>query len=358
MKVIFMLPDLGAGGAERVVTILAQGMCRRKIAVDIVLFLSDRIQYDVPDGVRIVKMNASSLSRLQRLSILRSYLKKQLKEDKHIVVIPFQELCLIYALLAAKGWPIGVVACERNDPYQKGRDGWSRLKAMLPFVLADQCVFQTPEAQAYYGKCVKKKSRVIVNPAAMPEALQWHGIGSKTIVSIGRLDPQKNQKMLIDAFALVHTRYPEYSLDIYGEGELREQLQRQIDDLGLRNAVNLRGYTKAIHQRLQNARLFVLSSDYEGMSNALIEALAMGVPTISTDHPIGGARMLIENGVNGILTPTGDHRAFAQAMADLLAHPEYACRLSECSQRIRKQMSPDEIVEQWLRVASSAIRSC
>lgn len=350
MKVIFILPNLGSGGAERVVTILSRALRERGFAVDIVMLLTDLVQYRVPDGVELVSLNTLGMSKPNRLRVLRNYLKKQKADHGRVTVVPFQDNCLQYAVVSAMGLGIPVVACERNDPYQKGTRGLARFKANLPYALARQCVFQTPDARAYYRMGVEQKSRVIVNPLILPEDICWQGQESKRILSVGRLEPQKNQKILIDAFARLHREFPDYTLEIYGEGALRQQLQTQINELGLEQAVFLRGYASDIHEKLTQAALFVLSSDYEGMSNALIEALAIGVPVVTTDHPIGGARMLVEDGVSGLMTPVGDTDALYQAMKRLLWDPELAAALSRSGVRVRERLAVDAVVRQWLDV--------
>lgn len=347
-KVAFILPNLGAGGAERVVTILSRAMALRGISVDVVLLLTNKVQYQVPEGVRLVKLNTCECSARERIKRVRAYFRQERKRFNKMVAIPFQDNCLKYALVASVGLRIPVIACERNDPYQKGRSGLARFKAIVPYAMARRCVFQTPDAREYYRWIVKKKSRVIVNPLMLPESLTWHGYNSKCIMSVGRLDPQKNQKILIEAFARIHEQYPDYTLEIYGEGALRCQLQEQIDGLGLHDAAILRGFSSDIHDKLTQCAMFVLPSDYEGMSNALMEALAIGVPTVTTDHPIGGAKMLIDNEVSGLLTPVGDAQALYDAMERLLREPSLALTLSENSRCVRQMLQVDAVVQQWL----------
>ena len=268
--------------------------------------------------------------------------------DPQLVLLPFHDSCLKNVLFATFGLGIAVIASERNNPYIKGESKFARLKASIPYGLASACVFQTRDALEYYAPMVQKKGRVIVNPLQLKEELVWTGMGNRTIVSVGRLDPQKNQKMLIDAFWMLHKDHPECTLDIYGEGSLRPQLQEQIDALGLQEAVCLRGYDKQVQKRVSEAGVFALSSDYEGMSNALIEALAMGVPSVSTDHPIGGARWLIRDGDNGLLTPVGDADALYKAMAFLLEKPDQAAKMSEKGKQLRQTLSAHNIAREWL----------
>ena len=349
-KVAFLLPNLGAGGAERVVTILSQALVNEGIAVDILLLLTGKMQYPVPVGVRAVSLETKNLSKVQRFQKLRAYFKEQKKQHPRFLAIAFQDNCLQYALAAGVGLGICVIACERNDPNQKGADFPARLRANLPYVLADKCVFQTPDARDYYCTAVRKKAAVIANPLNFRDDLRWHGRDSHTIMAVGRLEPQKNQKMLIAAFAQLHSRFPDYILEIYGEGSLADTLRQQILDLGLQDAAFLRGYAEDIPQKMTRAAMFVMPSDYEGMSNALMEALAIGVPVVTTDHPIGSAAMLVENGISGILTPVGDSQAFASAMEQLLSNRDAACRLGENAMQIRSRLAVETIARQWLDI--------
>lgn len=348
MKVVFVLPNLAAGGAERVVTLLSREMVSRGTAVDIFLMLNGIVKYDVPDGVNVINMDGQLLTRFKRIRQMRAYFKQEQQKNKSVVVIPFHDSCLNHALAAAVGLSIPVIACERNNPYVKGNSRRARLKANLPYKLASHCVFQTPEAQDYFWPSIQRKSSIIFNPLQIASSIRWSGFEGRRIVSVGRLEPQKNQAMLIEAFAQVHAHSPGYTLDIYGEGTLRGKLQELICSLGLENVVFLRGYSSRIHEELAQASLFVLSSDYEGMSNALIEALAIGTPVVSTDHPIGGARAVIRNGENGILTPVGDSSALAVAIMELLKDPERAERMSERAGKIRDDLDSRKITKDWL----------
>lgn len=348
LKIVFILPNLGAGGAERVVTILSREMVSRGVSVDILMMLDSIVKYTIPDGVSVINLEGCQLSRIQRIRKMREYFKQERNRNAHVVAIPFHDSCLKHVLAATVGLPIPVIACERNNPYVKGSSWKARLKANFPYQLASHCVFQTAEAQAYYWRSVQKKSSIIFNPLQLGPSVCWKGSSERRIVSVGRLEPQKNQAMLIDAFAQVHACFPESTLDIYGEGQLRQELQEQICSLGLEGIVTLQGYSNRIHEELAQASLFVLSSDYEGMSNALIEALAIGTPVVSTDHPIGGARELIRNGENGILIPVGDSNALALAIMEVLRDPERAERMSECSVKIRSELDAGKIAQVWL----------
>jgi glycosyltransferase involved in cell wall biosynthesis len=177
---------------------------------------------------------------------------------------------------------------------------------------ADGFVFQTEDAAKYFEGIIKCDSKIIPNPIN-PKFIKepYKGEREKNIVTVGRLESQKNQKMLIEAFGKIESKYPEYSLLIYGDGSKKEELQDLIKEKGLENKVILKGKIDDVENVIDKAKMFVLSSDYEGMPNALMEAMALGLPCISTDCPCGGPRYLMENGKSGLLVPVGNSDAMA-----------------------------------------------
>ena len=162
--------------------------------------------------------------------------------------------------------------------------------------------------------------------------------------------------MMISAFHKVHMRYPEYTLEIYGEGSERKILQDQIDQLNLKDNAFLCGFTDDIFDKMRDCAMYVCSSDYEGISNALMEAMAMGVPSISTDCPIGGARAMIQDGANGLLVPVGDVDTLASAMFRLISEPLFAQKLADQAWQSMREYDIKEIANQWLNVMSGAMK--
>ena len=177
------------------------------------------------------------------------------------------------------------------------------------------------------------------------------------IVSAGRLAPQKNQKMLITAFSKIANQYPDYNLTIYGEGALRQFLEQQISDLGLQERVFLPGNITDLHTQIKTSAFFVMSSDFEGMPNALIEAMALGLPCISTDCPCGGPKTLIREKENGLLIEVGDSDALADAMATLIENQSLAFEMGQNAVAIRDRLSMEMIGKEWVAYFTDVFQS-
>ena len=218
-------------------------------------------------------------------------------------------------------------------------------KYLLP--LADGCIFQTEQAKHWFPERLQNKSRVIPN-AVKPVFFEVdpQPVPGR-VITCGRLHPQKNHKLLIDAFLDAAADIPEAELLIYGEGELRQEMEAYIAEKCEAQRVKLMGNTSDVPGVLANAACFVLSSDYEGMPNALMEAMAAGVPCISTDCPCGGPEMLIENGKSGLLVPVGDRDALTAAIRKVLTDAEAAQQLGKEARSAAENFLPEKIFAQW-----------
>ena len=199
----------------------------------------------------------------------------------------------------------------------------------------------------YFPEYVKKKSVVIHNPVSVDE--KKYSLPTKTdnrIVTIGRLFPQKNHKLLINAFNQIKDLYPETTLEIHGDGVLRNELQEHINNLSLNNRVFLKHSRPDVLDCIYGSRLFVLPSIYEGMPNTLMEAMALGIPVISSDCPCGGPRELIKDGKNGYLFKNNDLDDLVNKMKMFLSN-EYPKEMCKEARKICFDHSPDLIFKKW-----------
>jgi glycosyltransferase involved in cell wall biosynthesis len=222
---------------------------------------------------------------------------------------------------------------------------------------ARRIVFQTPGAMNCYGQNIQKKSTIILNPLdceKLPER-KAECIDNR-IVTVGRLYPQKNHKMLINAFSMSKAKET-HSLHIYGEGSLRNELEKKIIEMNLTDKVFLEGTSKSVYEDIQNAKLFAFTSDYEGLPNALIEAMAIGIPCVSTDCSPGGAKMIINDGENGRLIECGNAEAFARALDDTLFNQEKQEKFSANGINIRHRVATGKITDEWLNFINTVVKN-
>ena len=352
-KVIIYVDSLNRGGAEHVSVTLAEYMVKHNVEC---VLLTERIcenEYDVPNGVKRISINAGNnkyFNFIKNIFKLRSIIKR-INADKLLIMdVPG---CLL-AIPATRGLSLKVIVSERNDPnHFSGKKLVAYISRRL-MKYADGFVFQTKDAQEYYNDILENKGTIIANPLfteKLPDI--YLGEKKKNIVSVGRLDSQKNQKLLIDAFYEVNKKYPDFNLIIYGEGILRNELEQQIKFLGLEKKVELPGNISNVLDKIRDASIFVLSSNYEGMPNALIEAMALGIPCISTDCPCGGPKSLIENNINGLLFPVGNKEELVKQIFFYIENTSEAETIGARAINIRKKLDMNLICSQWYEYLDS-----
>ena len=347
MKIVFVLPDMPGGGSERVVALLANEYVKRNYEVAILLFAGNQTVYPLDERVEVVIAGEASggnpIIRIKRLVEMRKFYKA----NAGCYIFSFCVMGTVFSVLSAVGIPHRMLVSERNDPtrikHQKLRD-WAYRKA-------EKLVFQTEDMKKCFSKDIQDKSVVIPNPVSEGMLEPFVGQRKKRIASVARLQPQKNHKLLIDAFAEFHKEFPEYELHLFGIGELEEVLRKQAKDLDVEDKVIFRGFCNRITEEIIDYAMFVLSSDYEGISNSMIEALAMGVPVISTDCPVGGSRMYIDNEESGLLVPVRDRNALTIAMKRIASDEILQERLSKNGSKIREKYSLEKIADKFLQEA-------
>ena len=195
---------------------------------------------------------------------------------------------------------------------------------------------------------------VIPNPVSDMVPDRYEGERRKEIVAVGRLGIEKNHRLLLEAYADFVQTVPNYTLKIYGKGPLKQDLQTYAEELGISKTVFFADFAPDVLERIKDSYMYVLSSDYEGISNSLLEAMAMGLPVISTDCPIGGSKMLIKDHQNGILVPIGNRKALADAMIELAQNEKMAEQFSLEAAKIKEQYSVESIVKMWKNVIDRA----
>ena len=346
-KVMFVCQSLGNGGAERVVSVLTDELSEADYRVFILTMTKEKQVYNINENVEIVaphkNYNAGILGKLQRVKIIRDEIIKH----KIDVVVAFSHYNAMFSVIASYGLPVRIIGSERNDPAQlKNRKILNSTRNIL-YKKLDCLVCQTDEAKAYFPNKIQEKTTIILNPISASIIDPYCGEKEKKIVTFCRLEPQKNLRMLIDAFEMLYEEYPDYELNIYGEGSERENLLNYIVSKGLVNVISIKPFCKDVHQKVMKATIFALPSNYEGLSNSMIEAMALGIPTVVTDCPCGGARMVIENNKNGIMVAVDDPKAMYEAFKKIIVSPKFAKELSNTGVKIRDKLNCKKIAKQW-----------
>lgn len=348
MRILFVIGPLNKGGAERVVCNLSNELIKKNDVI-IATTVTDKAEYSLDKRIKVICLDTNRTSSFLTKNISRiRNLKKIIKEHNIDIAISFLPEPS-YRLMLIKNKKIKTIISDRNDPHIEYNSFLKKLLVKILYRKSDGFVFQTPDARKYFSKKIQSKSIIIPNPIndLFLVASPYDGNRTKRIVSVGRLTRQKNHKLLIDAFAIVNKKYDDYKLEIYGEGELKEDIEKYISNLGLNDYIFLKGKSNQLEKDLYDANMFVLSSDYEGMPNALMEAMALGLPCISTDCPIGGPKFLINNKESGLLVPVGDSDALANAIIELIEDDLLSRKISFNSFNDSKQYNNAEINKMW-----------
>ena len=356
MNITLFIGSLYGGGAERVVCNLANYLQRKGHIVDILTMAESKRNYGLDENVHNTVLLREADRKNMFFNLIKRWkeLKKYLKEsntDCYVVLLPITTIML---LLGKKYTNACIIAAERNDPSRYSK--WKQLMLRSLAKRADGFIFQTQEIRNWYGQSVEDEKAVVIPNAINPAFIKpvFTGKKEKTIVGVGRLTEQKNFSMLIESFAEVHKKFPDYQLIIYGDGPLKESLIAKATELGIADNVNLPGNEKDIISKLESASMFVLSSKFEGMPNALMEAMALGLPCVSTDCGGGGARFLIDNNVNGLLVQNENVDELANAMMKLLNDEELAGKLAAEAHKISEKLAPDVIYSKWENVIKAS----
>ena len=348
MNISLFIGGLSNGGAERVICNLANYMKSAGHDVTIVTMADDEPTYTIEQGIkrevllRSEERGSFIVNSLKRLFRFFKFLRHS-NTEVYVVMLPVTTIILLGMKIFTRA---KVIAAERSYPsIYSGRTQFLLKKLAHK---ANGWVFQTPGQKEWYSNYGIQDN--IILPNAINTAFirpLFSGVRAKKIVTVGSLTKPKNHELLITAFASIANDFPDYKLVLYGEGNKHELLQDLVKQLGVENQVVFPGYSKLISEDIKDSALFVLSSDYEGMPNSLMEAMALGLPCVSTDCDGGGARLLIDNEKNGLLVPKGDKDALAQAMQHMLLDKEFAENCGKEAYKICERLSPKVVYGKW-----------
>lgn len=348
MNILFIVRGLGYGGSSKQLALIANGLSARGYCV-FVHSLSVVDCYQRLDNAITYIPPRTKTSKRQLQWLTYPFIIRQIVKEHDIdIVISWRTNAGSYATLATLGMKAKTVFCERSDPYMEP----SSIHAITTFLasLSDGGVFQTAKARDYY-KRLAPKATVIPNPIdsdiQMPDIVEYAS-RPKDIVYVGRMSiHQKRQDILLKVMKCIHSELPDYKLRMYGDGNDLEKLKEMTREMGLEDVVVFEGAINNVVERIKHARLLLLTSDYEGIPNVILEAFQAGVPVVSTDCSPGGCHVLIENGKNGYITPFRDYETTAKKAVTLLQNEALAVQFCENSRRKIKEFLPEKIYSMW-----------
>ncbi len=348
-KLLFVAPALGYGGAEKNFLGVANFAAENGYEVYLLTEEGSKDARYVNEKIirRSAKISRKSNTVLRLIDNVAEVCR-HIRQIKPAVIISFIDLWRTACVIAGKLTSVKCVVSERADPYS--RHGRHDKVIFSLFSMADGFVFQTEQAKAFFNKRVQRKGVVIPNPVfAADVPAPYTGEKKDIIVSIARLDlKQKRQDLLIQAFSILAQEHPSYQLYLYGSGPDKERIEKMIEDSGYSHRIHLCGVTNNVQQALGEAKVMALSSDYEGIPNAVIESMCVGVPVVSTKCSPGGAELLIESGVNGLLVERGDAAGMAKAIAKLLEDEKLSQKITENGFSVKDRFAEKEVLNKWI----------
>lgn len=356
-KITIIAPSVsGGGGAEKTAVLLSNALADAEYNVTLCVMSRMEPKYDLSKRVKYVKIDENISSgniivknykRIQRL-------KKILMKETPDIVIGYTIQGGIISCIMSKLLGTKTIVCERQDPNRFPKS--MRLFRNFLYRFATGAVLQTQEAQLYFRDIVKNSVVIpnFVDLSTFPKVVDWSE-RENTIVAVGRLVEAKDHKTLIRAFIKIQKEFPGFLLKIWGEGKLENKLQKLISDNNMEGKIILCGRSDNVLEHIRRAKLFVLSSLYEGYPNALLEAMVLGIPSISTNCPCGGPADLIRSGENGFLVSIGDEIEMADAMKKILLDVSLAKQFSSEATKKREMHNSDTIIIRWIDYIRSFI---
>ena len=349
-RIVLFCGSLAFGGAERVLSILANSLMDIYSDVTLLLYYNRKICYELSDHIKIVTVEEKT--KTKNLFINALWIRDFMKVNADLI-ISFMSVFNMYITISTIGLEIQIIVANRSDPSKEPQKKFLRYVRNFLYRIPKAITVQTQSAKEYFPNNLHKKIFVIPNPISEDlvkgDALKC--AKKKKIVSVGRLIKLKNQQMLIDVFSEHLNTFKDYELVFYGDGDLRHYLEDHVRNIGCQGKVIFAGNQKNLFVQIKDSEFFVLPSDYEGMPNALVEAMCLGLPVISTK--VSGANDFIIDGINGTLIECGDKAALANAMTEIAINEEKRLAYSHEAVKIYDQLQKDNIVKKWLEVIES-----
>ncbi len=355
MKITLVIYAMGLGGAERVMAILANYWATHGWDVTLITLVDGSKQpfYPLDPQVKLQPLGVAGDSTnpisaiwnfWRRVKILRAAIIASQPD----VVISFMNTASVLTLVAGWNSEIPVIVSEHIYPgFTEVNKGWQLLMKWT-YRYADRVTLLTENALPFYPANKGYKSIVMPNPVLTPAppVITEPLLPTPTLVAMGRLHPQKGFDLLLQAFGQVQAKYPDWHLTILGEGAMRGELEQLRAKLGLIDRVHLPGQVQNVNEHLRQADIFVMSSRFEGFPMALCEAMACGLPVISTDC-LSGPREIVTDGVDGVLVAVDDVDALAAGLDALMSDPVKRQQIAQAAPQVLERFGLERVMGMW-----------
>lgn len=358
MHIAMLIGALYKGGAEHVLVNLADHLIRQGHQVTVVTQYKKENEYDLNRNAKriLCDVTEKEITRSRCINFKRRFCKLRniWKQEKPDVILSFIGKNNIMAIMTSAGLRIPVAVSVRSEPAREYYNIVLKFLAKNLFKMAAGVILQTKESMGFFPERVKRKAVILKNPVS-PDFFRerYTGEREKTIVAVGRVDENKNHRMLIGAFAGIAEEFPEYKLVIYGDGEKRKELLELAKSLGLQERIFLPGNIDDVADAIYKTRVFVLPSNKEGMPNSLIEAMVMGLTVIAADCPCGGCAELIDSGENGFLISVGDEKELQEKLHFLLNNLQKADLMGQKASITSEIYLPEKVLGEWEKYLDS-----
>lgn len=349
-KIAIVAHGLSNGGAEKVASIIANYLVKRNYDVLYVCAFDDSCEYYTDPKIEIRSIKITTKNKIKKFLDRNTKISFVLSKFEPDMVISFVTKEMLLSIM--RGIP--VIFSLRNDPARIDNDLLSSYIRNFVYKRAKKVVFQTEGARKFFCKKIQKKGVIIDNPIQTSKLPYWKPL-RKTFITACRLDYQKNLPLMIEAFIAFHNTNSSYILEIYGDGPLKNELHQLIEKKHAQQYIVLKGHTTEIHKIMSEVTAFVLTSDYEGVSNSMLEALCIGLPCICTDCPPGGAKMFIKNDINGYLISLGNKKDIVNRMIDITKNIEKFKDNYDEIIELRKRLDANSVCNKWIELIEAEV---
>ena len=351
-KIVISFATLSQGGAARVCANLSTPFCNAYDSVILVTW-TDKPQfyeYDHRAKWYCIEKEVGGSNDLKRMK----WFRRLIKQEKPDIILSFLEPLNLRVLACTIGLGVKTIVAERTDPWIVNKYWIAQQIEKLIYRRADAILVQTPTIKRYFNGSLSSRTHIIYNPVNLSENMVGAAVATpkkKRIVSIARLIADKNHDVLIKAFSKFLQFQPDYSLTIYGDGPMLNELQALAKSLNIGDKVLLPGPSKTIHKDILDVEMMCLVSNREGMSNSMIEAMTLGLPCICSK--VSGAVDLIEDGINGLLVDIRDEDGLSEKMKFIADNPETARQIGESATAVYQLLNKDKIYKEWVDFVKS-----